>query len=123
MEHFLTKAGLQTDDPRMCVGSFNDGAAVILIARITCTSIKLLSLATQKFMSDVAQDALQHCKQRQAANPSAKKPGQVRLVCGLCLWHSPLCGGQEKSFVLLTGDLEAALQEYGVNVRKAPYFL
>ena len=49
--HYLSTAGFQTDDPRI---------------------VKLVSLAAQKFVSDIANDALQHCKLRGA--------GQVCLV-------------------------------------------
>ena len=55
--HFLSTAGFQTDDPRI---------------------VKLVSLAAQKFVSDIANDALQHCKLRGA--------GQVRTHFKFCSW-------------------------------------
>ena len=43
--------------------------------------IKLVALATQKFVADIATDALQHSKQRTATAPGSKKPtGKVRCV-------------------------------------------
>ena len=40
-KHYLSTAGFDTSDPRV---------------------LRLVSLATQKFISDIANDALQHCK-------------------------------------------------------------
>ena len=42
-KHYLATAGFNTSDPRV---------------------LRLVSLATQKFISDIANDALQHCKVR-----------------------------------------------------------
>ena len=42
-KHYLSTAGFDTSDPRV---------------------LRLVSLATQKFISDIANDALQHCKVR-----------------------------------------------------------
>jgi len=82
--HYLAGAGLETSDPRI---------------------VKLVSLAAQKFVSDVAGDALTHCKMRQAggAGTTARK-------------------GKEKKFVMTTEDLSLALAEQGVSVKKPPYY-
>ena len=80
--HYLATAGLETTDPRI---------------------LRLVSLAAQKFVSDVASDALTNCKMRQAsATTTAKK-------------------GKEKKYVMTTEDLYLALGQ-GVNVRKPPYY-
>ena len=81
--HYLATAGLETTDPRI---------------------LRLVSLAAQKFVSDVASDALTNCKMRQAsATTTAKK-------------------GKEKKYVMTTEDLYLALGGQGVNVRKPPYY-
>ena len=81
--HYLASAGLETSDPRI---------------------VKLVSLAAQKFVSDVAADALTHCKMKQSANTAAKK------------------GGKDKKFIMTTEDLSSALSEQGVNVKKPMYY-
>ena len=81
--HYLATAGLETTDPRI---------------------LRMVSLAAQKFVSDVASDALTNCKMRQAsATTTAKK-------------------GKEKKYVMTTEDLSLALGDQGVNVRKPPYY-
>jgi len=79
--HYLSAAGFDTADPRL---------------------LRLVSLAAQKFVSDVANDALTHCKMRQANMPSKK--------------------GKEKRYVMTSEDLASALGEQGVTVKKPPYY-
>eukprot|EP00035_Acanthoeca_spectabilis_P039450 m.62265 g.62265 ORF g.62265 m.62265 type:complete len:152 (-) comp9607_c0_seq1:1360-1815(-) len=67
--------------------------------------IKMVAMATQKFVADVATDALQHCKQRQAGQPASRR------------------AGKDKRFVLTTSDLQAALKEQGVGISKPPYYV
>ncbi|PVD35452.1 hypothetical protein C0Q70_02414 [Pomacea canaliculata] len=80
---YLNRAGFETSDPRI---------------------IRLISLASQKFVSDIANDALQHCKMR-ASGQSSKKQGK------------------DKKFTLTMEDLTPAMAEYGINVKKPYYFL
>ena len=80
--NILAHAGMDTSDSRM---------------------VTLVSLAAQKFMSDIASDALTHCKMRQASSNHMKK------------------GSKEKKYVMTTDDLAVALQEKGVSVKKPPY--
>lgn len=68
--------------------------------------IKLVALAAQKFVSDVAVDAMNHCRQRQAGSQTAKKGA-----------------GKDKRHVLCNVDLQAALKEHGVNTNKPPYYI
>ncbi|CAI5460761.1 unnamed protein product [Closterium sp. Yama58-4] len=68
---------------------------------------RLVSAAAHKFIGEVASDALQFCKIRQAGSSKEMKA------------RAP----KEKKLVLTTEDLAAALKEYGVNVRKQDYFV
>lgn len=78
--HYLAKAGFEATDPRI---------------------VRLVSLAAQKFISDIANDALQHCKMKGGANKNK---------------------GKDKKLVLTMDDLTPALAEYGVNVKKPVYY-
>ncbi|KAK9722284.1 hypothetical protein K7432_002769 [Basidiobolus ranarum] len=66
---------------------------------------RLLALAAQKFIADIATDAFQYCKIRQQGN-TAKK-----------------IGAKDKKTVLTMDDLSAALSEYGINIKKPEYFI
>lgn len=80
--YYLNRAGFESTDPRI---------------------VRLISLAAQKFVSDVANDALQHCKMKGWGQSSKKQ-------------------GKEKRFTLTLEDLTPALAEYGINVKKPLYF-
>merc|ERR1712004_83248 len=80
--YYLNRAGFEASDPRI---------------------VRLVSLAAQKFVSDIANDALQHCKMR-ASGQSSKKQGK------------------DKKFTLTMEDLSPALSEYGISVKKPQYF-
>lgn len=66
---------------------------------------RLVAVATQKYVSEAANDALQHCKARTAApvKDKSKQPKDKRLV-------------------LTMEDLSKALREYGVNLKHPEYF-
>ncbi|KDR22733.1 transcription initiation factor TFIID subunit 10-like [Zootermopsis nevadensis] len=80
----LQSAGFETSDPRI---------------------IRLVSLAAQKFVSDVANDALQHCKTRGASQISKTSKGK------------------DRRYTLTMEDLTPALAEYGITVKKPHYFV
>ncbi|XP_010692987.2 transcription initiation factor TFIID subunit 10 [Beta vulgaris subsp. vulgaris] len=85
VEHYLAKSGFQCPDVRL---------------------IRLVAVATQKFISEVATDALQHCKARQS---SVVKDKRDKLQ-------------KDKRLVLTMEDLSRALKEYGVNLKHQEYF-
>ncbi|XP_024378889.1 transcription initiation factor TFIID subunit 10 isoform X1 [Physcomitrium patens] len=85
-EHYLSRSGFQCPDIRVT---------------------RLVSIAAQKFVGEIASDALQYCKIRQTAAAKDKK-GHVQA--------------KEKRLVLNTEDLSQALREYGVNLQRQEYF-
>ncbi|XP_019235911.1 PREDICTED: transcription initiation factor TFIID subunit 10 isoform X2 [Nicotiana attenuata] len=85
VEHYLGKSGFQCPDVRL---------------------IRLVAVATQKFIADVATDALQHCKARQSAIVKDKRDKQQK----------------DKRLILTMDDLSKSLREYGVNVKHQEYF-
>lgn len=71
--------------------------------------IRLIALASQKFLSDIANDALQHCKMRTSSQVTQNSKTQK--------------GPKEKKYVMTMEDLAPALQEYGITARKPHYFV
>ena len=82
-EHYLHTAGFNATDPRI---------------------VRLVSLAAQKFISEIANDALQHCKTR-GANQNTKTKGK------------------DRRYTLTMEDLTPAVAEYGIVVKKPHYFV
>ncbi|XP_008445294.1 transcription initiation factor TFIID subunit 10 isoform X2 [Cucumis melo] len=85
VEHYLGKSGFQCPDVRL---------------------IRLVAVATQKFVADVASDALQHCKARQAAVVKDKRDKQQK----------------DKRLILTMEDLSKALREGIVNVHAFSFY-
>ncbi|KAI4373113.1 hypothetical protein MLD38_011274 [Melastoma candidum] len=85
VEHYLGKSGFQCPDVRL---------------------VRLVAVATQKFVADIASDALQHCKARQSTVVKDKRDKQQK----------------DKCLILTMEDLSKALREYGVNVKHQEYF-
>uniref|UniRef100_A0A8D2CXI4 Transcription initiation factor TFIID subunit 10 n=1 Tax=Sciurus vulgaris TaxID=55149 RepID=A0A8D2CXI4_SCIVU len=81
--YYLNQAGFEASDPRI---------------------IRLISRAAQKFISDIANDALQHCKMKGTASGSSRSKSK------------------DRKYTLTTEDLTTALSEYGINVKKPHYF-
>ncbi|XP_072941391.1 transcription initiation factor TFIID subunit 10-like [Epargyreus clarus] len=85
--YYLNMSGFESQDPRL---------------------IRLVALAAQKFLSDIANDALQHCKMRTSSQMNQSKNPK---------------GPKEKKFVMTMEDLVPALQEYGIQAKKPHYFV
>ncbi|KAK3177681.1 hypothetical protein Dsin_015210 [Dipteronia sinensis] len=85
VEHYLAKSGFHCPDVRLT---------------------RLVAVATQKFVAEVASDALQQCKARQSAVVKDKRDRQQK----------------DKRLILTMEDLSKALRESGVNVKHQEYF-
>lgn len=81
--NYLNLSGFEASDPRI---------------------IRLVSLAAQKFISDIANDALQHCKMKGTASGNSRSKSK------------------DHKYTLTMEDLTLALSEYGINVKKPHYF-
>ncbi|TRY64312.1 hypothetical protein TCAL_01844 [Tigriopus californicus] len=81
-QHFLSSSGFQTDDPRI---------------------VRIMSIAAQKFVADIANDALQHCKMRGAGQTNKKN--------------------KDRKYVLTNDDLAQAMSDQGITLKKPPYFM
>jgi len=95
-KHYLSTAGFDTSDPRV---------------------LRLVSLATQKFISDIANDALQHCKMRggSGATGPASTSGGAGAKGGK--------NSKDRKYVMTTDDLANAMDDQGITVTKPPYFI
>jgi len=92
-DYYLQRVGFECDDVRLK---------------------RLLSLAAQKFVSDIAADAFQHARLR----TNAVAPGRPKAD------KTPAAATKDKTKTVLTmDDLNSALGEYGINSRKPEYFL
>ena len=80
---------------------------------------RLLALATEKFVADIAADAFQYARIRTNAGPgrSARTgpAGRVRIA------EENLTQDRART-VLTMDDLSAALGEYGIDARRAESF-
>ena len=71
----------------------------------------MISIAAQKFISDIANDALQHCKTRTSnANTAHNNKNQKDKL-------------KDRKYTLAMEDLSPALNDFGITVRKAHYFV
>ncbi|KIS70360.1 uncharacterized protein UMAG_01529 [Mycosarcoma maydis] len=109
-DFYLEKVGFECHDPRLK---------------------RLLSLAAEKFVSDIAADAFQYARIRTNAGPGGRPRGQVGAgaagasgaAAGGATGGAAPAGARDRSRTVLTmDDLSAALGEYGINARRAEYF-
>ncbi|KAJ3091623.1 Transcription initiation factor TFIID subunit 10 [Quaeritorhiza haematococci] len=85
-DYYLARSGFECDDIRIK---------------------RVLGLAAQKFISDLATDAFQYCKIRAQNSTTKDRKGQMK----------------DKRAVLTMDDLAAALGDHGVNIKRPEYFL
>ncbi|KDQ61555.1 hypothetical protein JAAARDRAFT_31010 [Jaapia argillacea MUCL 33604] len=74
---------------------------------------RLLSLAAQKFVSDIAADAYQHARIRTNATGGRARTNQL----------GPAAARDKTRTTLTMEDLSAALAEYGINSRKPEFYM
>jgi transcription initiation factor TFIID subunit 10 len=78
-------------------------------------SVRLISIAAQKFISDVANDALQHCKTRTSNAPNNHTAAKNQ--------KDKDKANKDRKYTLTIEDLAPALNDYGITVRKANYYV
>ncbi|KAL7280762.1 hypothetical protein ACG7TL_005706 [Trametes sanguinea] len=92
-EYYLQRVGFECDDVRLK---------------------RLLSLAAQKFVSDIAADAYQHARIRANAAGGRSRANQP---------SGPASARDKTKTTLTMDDLSAALAEYGINSRKPDFYM
>ena len=86
-------------------------------------SKRLLALAAQKFLSDVAADAYSHARIRSGGGRSKAGGAAAKVTFGLYPLPQTILTKLKVKTVLTMEDLSAALAEYGVNARKPEYYI
>ncbi|RMZ75348.1 hypothetical protein DV738_g5517, partial [Chaetothyriales sp. CBS 135597] len=137
--HYLTLAGLPPPDPADPTGATTQSTPLPLA--------RLLALATQKFIADIAADAYQYSRTRASntsagsnplgtAAPTQAGPGGVAGAAGgkagqqtaqLGVQRSGYGGGGQGGSgqgrtVLTMEDLGMAVQEYGINLKRGEFY-
>ena len=77
---------------------------------ISSLRVRLVSLASQKFISDIANDAMHHCRTRGAAAGKGAPPA------------APSKAAKDKRYTMTMDDLAPVLSEYGITVKKPLYY-
>ncbi|PWN33908.1 uncharacterized protein FA14DRAFT_161533 [Meira miltonrushii] len=104
-EHYLEKVGFECEDVRLK---------------------RLLSLAAEKFVADIAADAFQYARIRTNAGPGARgkasASGNQSAVAAAAAATAASSSKDRSRTVLTMDDLSAALGEYGINARRADFY-
>lgn len=103
-DYYLAKSGFQTNDVRIK---------------------RLLALATQKFISDLASDAYQHSRIRSSSSVSSASNPQARakaLVAGVGGSQVQSNSSGRSKIVLTMEDLSSASSEYGLNLKRPDFY-
>lgn len=103
-DYYLAKAGFETSDRRIK---------------------RLLALATQKFVSDLASDAYQYSRIRSASSVSSSSNPQARakaLMAGNANLGQSSTSSNQGKLVLTMEDLGNALSEYGLNIKRPDFY-
>lgn len=103
-DYYLAKSGFQTNDVRIK---------------------RLLALATQKFISDLASDAYQHSRIRSSSSVSSASNPQARakaLVAGVGGAQVQSNSSGRSKIVLTMEDLSSASSEYGLNLKRPDFY-
>lgn len=88
--YYLRTSGFEPKDPRI---------------------LRIISIAAQKFISDIANDALQHCKMRSSNSSSSHGSSKSNKA------------GKDRRYCLTMEDLTPALADYGISVKKPSYYV
>lgn len=81
----------------------------------------MISIAAQKFISDVANDALQHCKTR--TNNASTSGSGGGSSSNNNQNNKNQKSSKDRKYTLTMEDLSPALNDYGITVKKAHYFV
>lgn len=107
LEYYMTRAGVECDDVRLK---------------------RLIGLIGQKFITDVANDAMHHFRLRTGgagalAGAGTGTGGRVNGTTGLSVSSSSVATSvANKKNTLTLEDLASALAEYGINIKRPAYY-
>ncbi len=97
--HYMKQAGFISNDPKL---------------------VKIVSLASQKFISEIVNDCMQYNKLKTS---TAKANGQTASATTSASIGSQANDKKQMANVLTLDDLTLVLQEHGINVKKPLYFV
>ena len=101
-DYFMTKAGLDCSDVK---------------------SKRLISLIAQKYVTDIAQDAVQYCKIRTNATGTTGLSATNKDTSGSSATTKKSGAAQkEKKLILSMDDLSCSLSDYGIALKKPSTF-